>query len=160
MARFPSLLLLVISACTGRQHHHSLGALKPHSMSETMKEPTYLELKLQNSKLTRENEILKAQGSGMERMRSRAARPQLEFDPEAVGDVEECEEKLKRSYSYRNSVSELWAKFMVPLKRQMSSDSPDIHLMLSLWAKFTHRPEICCEFGTILAPNEDSEDSE
>ena len=65
--RFLSLLSLAISVCTGREHHHSLGALKPHSMSETMKEPTYHELIAQNSKLKREIEILKAQGSGMER---------------------------------------------------------------------------------------------
>ena len=66
--RVLSLLLLTISVCTGLEHHHSLGALKPHSMSETMKEPTYHELVAQNSKLKRENEILKAQGSGMERL--------------------------------------------------------------------------------------------
>ena len=64
--RVLSLLLLTIAVCTGREHHHSLGALKPHSMSETMKEPTYHELIAQNSKLKRENEILKTQGSGMD----------------------------------------------------------------------------------------------
>ena len=60
--RVLSLLLLAISVCTGREHHHSLDALKPHSVSTTMNEPTYHELKIQISKLERENEILKAQG--------------------------------------------------------------------------------------------------
>ena len=120
--RVLSLLLLTISVCTGREHHHSLGALKPHSMSETIKEPTYLELKLQNSKLTRENEILKAQGSGMERaaqggtcdQQLKDVKAAAEYNVRQLRDVKaqytdaeqlknECEEALKNSEILKNS---------------------------------------------------------
>ena len=133
--RVLSLLLLAISVCTGREHHHSLGALKPHSMSKTMKEPTHLELKtqgsgmersgdqschvqltaatdklktctakqsrkmapmpmkepthlelnIQNSKLKQEIEILKTQGSGMERSGDQSCDVQL-----AAAKLKEC----------------------------------------------------------------------